>query len=155
MIWKGVIEMLNDLKKALRENTATEFCPDAILESTTSVKDAFLDDPETDLIGAEDDPEIRDLIETIPEYGGSDEDTEQDIEALTESLSATATRPSAHTADTLKRELLHHRDQDKKLQSELDFYKKRSNDYQVNRIQTAIIANDKKISDLESQIRSL
>jgi hypothetical protein len=79
--------MLIDLKKAINEHREGNFPSEAILESTSSVKDAFLDDPEVALLGAENDPEIAALINDIPGYddGVDDAEMKKNVEALTES----------------------------------------------------------------------
>jgi hypothetical protein len=84
-----VIILLTELKKAILEHQEGNFPSEAILESTTSVKDAFLDDPEAALIGAENDPAIKDLINDIPGYESGDEEAEKAIETLAESMTET------------------------------------------------------------------
>lgn len=80
--------MLTELKKAMREQQQGSFVADAIMESNTSVKDLFLDEPDVALIGAENDPKIKGLIDRLPEYDedGGDEIAEK-VDALTESFS--------------------------------------------------------------------
>lgn len=79
--------MILGLKKMLNEETKLDILSEAAKQVTTDVKDLFLDDPETALIGAEEDPEIAQLVNTIPEYDDHDEETEREIEKLTENLS--------------------------------------------------------------------
>lgn len=79
--------MLNRLKKEIKQRELAEL----MLESLTTksdeiVKSAFLDDFAADVLGAENDPEIKQLVETIPEYEDHDDQLEMEIFSLTESL---------------------------------------------------------------------
>lgn len=79
--------MLNRLKKEIKQRELSEL----MLESLTTksdeiVKSAFLDDFAADVLGAENDPEIKQLVETIPEYEDHDDQLEMEIFSLTESL---------------------------------------------------------------------
>lgn len=79
--------MISGLKKELSriktENFLTEAAVDAAIGTDDDIRDAILDDPETVLAGAEDDPEIEKLVEKIPEY--DEEVTDKDLEKLEES----------------------------------------------------------------------
>lgn len=79
--------MLNNLKNAIKQ----EEMSNALLESMTSatdsdVKDLFLDDISVAVLGAENDPEIKNLAQSIPEYDDHDEDVAAQVESLVESL---------------------------------------------------------------------
>lgn len=79
--------MISGLKKELNriktENFLTEAAVDAAIGTDDDIRDAILDDPETVLAGAEDDPKIEKLVEKIPEY--DEEVTDKDLEKLEES----------------------------------------------------------------------
>lgn len=83
--------MLQTLKAKMRNdvmfNGALESALYRLTESTDDdIKDIFLDDPEAIVIGAEDDPKIEKIVDSIPE--DVDEDTKEvtakDIEDLVE-----------------------------------------------------------------------
>lgn len=79
--------MLTAIKEMLMEEKRLENGYKAIVENSDRVvRDMFLDDIETVVDGAENDPEIKALIETIPEYDEEDDILETEIEAMTESL---------------------------------------------------------------------
>lgn len=76
--------------EGLKRDIARDKMSDILFEVATrtkgdeSIKDAFLDDPEMQVIGAENDPEINKLIAMIPEYEGDGKDV--DLKSLEESL---------------------------------------------------------------------
>lgn len=82
--------MLSRLKKEIKQREMAEM----MLESLTTksdeiIKSAFLDDFTADVLGAENDPEIKQLVELIPEYDDHDDQLEMEILSLTESLMET------------------------------------------------------------------
>lgn len=82
--------MLSRLKQEIKQREMAEM----MLESLTTksdeiVKSAFLDDFAVDVLGAENDPEIKQLVESIPEYDDHDDQLEMEILSLTESLMET------------------------------------------------------------------
>ena len=86
--------MLNNLKNALRQERETEAITESMTRSNRGeeyIKSAFLDGLENATLGAENDPEIKGLIESIPEYDDYDESVESEINAhaLAESLTET------------------------------------------------------------------
>jgi hypothetical protein len=108
--------MLTGLKKLINEHREGNFPSDAILESASSVKDAFLDDPEVALIGAENDPEIAALINDIPGYddGVDDAEMKKNVEALSESMTETvlethfnSPEKRKHDIEYLEKEIAH------------------------------------------------
>lgn len=85
--------MLDLLKRELRQNRQLEFVQEAMAEASDDrLKSAFLDGFETAVIGAENDPDIKDLAESIPEYEDDDENVVTDIEIkhLAENLTETS-----------------------------------------------------------------
>jgi hypothetical protein len=148
--------MLNDLKKTLKKDSTSEFEPNVILESMNSVGDVFLDDPETDLIGAEDDPEIKSLIDKLPEYNGdASEDIAEHVQALSESSTIPLNKPDAHKTkdNTESRNKINFlRGKINILNSDTEFYRKRGNLHQVNQAKMQIISLEKQIKDIESKI---
>lgn len=67
--------MLNDLKRYInRDNeftSALEAAAYAVIEnSTDDIKSAFLDDPNARMVGVENDPEIKKLVDSIPPVDG-------------------------------------------------------------------------------------
>jgi hypothetical protein len=75
--------MLNSLKKALNRDAVNSVVMEKVVTSVkdTDVKDMFLDDVDTFLDGAEDDPEMEELVSKVPEYDDEDID-DDDLEAL-------------------------------------------------------------------------
>lgn len=75
--------MLDGLKSLVYRDKTN----DIIMEATydTDVKDIFLDDMDAVVLGAENDPNIKRLIDQIPAYEETDREFEQKIEAITES----------------------------------------------------------------------
>lgn len=78
--------MLGELKKAMEKEKTNDLILEAMVRNTNAVKNAFLDNFEMDIIGAENDPEIRSLITKIPEYDDHDEEIVKSIDKLTESI---------------------------------------------------------------------
>lgn len=146
--------MLNDLKKTLQDENDSNFELESILESTLDIKDVFLDDPETALIGAEDDPEIEALVDKVPEYS-DDPDVKEDIESLTESVAATATRHGSQSAEDIKALINRLGIINRKLQSEIGLYRKRGNLHQVSITSNKLRENEKKIDELQSKLNAL
>jgi hypothetical protein len=84
--------MLSNLKKEIKRQENTE----AMLESMVapsraeeSIRNAILGDVRMDVLGAENDPEIKALVENVPEYDDHDEDVEMEIASMTEALAET------------------------------------------------------------------
>jgi hypothetical protein len=83
--------MLIGLKKAINEHRRAELFNDVLLEnSADQIKSMFLDDPDVVTIGAENDPEIKSLVNDLPEYGGEEEEIEDEIKSVSESLTETS-----------------------------------------------------------------
>ena len=79
--------MLNNLKQEIKRQEMDQF----MLESMTTggdgqIKDAFLDNVSFAILGAENDPEIKGLAATIPEYDDTDGELEAEIQTMTENL---------------------------------------------------------------------
>ncbi|NNV04722.1 hypothetical protein [Brevibacillus sp. MCWH] len=82
--------MLNNLKMKIKQQELSEFVMEAMTKSTDDgVKSIFLDDVETSILGAENDPEVKSLVESIPEYEEHDPETDLGIETMVESLTET------------------------------------------------------------------
>lgn len=150
--------MLNELKEALRYDEERNFMMDALLENVNQagedIRDAFLDDPDYVVIGAENDPEIKALIDIIPEYSESDdEDVKEKVSSLVESVAATLTRVTPAQLEEMKREIFRLKSRNEKLRSEIEFFRKRGVMAQVMRAQQELAANERKIDDLEMEIR--
>jgi hypothetical protein len=74
--------MLYNLKKEISRQNFEDIVMETTVASASDdkVKSLFLDDFETVLLGAETDPEVKDIAEHIPEYDGdTDLETEQSI----------------------------------------------------------------------------
>lgn len=79
--------MLNNLKQEIKRQEMDQF----MLESMTAggdgkIKDAFLDNVSFAILGAENDPEIKGLADTIPEYDDTDGELEMELQSMTENL---------------------------------------------------------------------
>lgn len=153
--------MIEGLKKALRSEENENFLFDAILENASEasdeVRDAFLDDIDYVVIGAENDPEIKALVETIPEYSGSEveeAEVEQEISTLVENLAATVTKLSPQHIEELKREINKLKAKNERLRGELEFFRKRGNTMQSMRCQREIEENERRINRIEEDIRN-
>lgn len=84
--------MLTHLKKQIANERNVEVLQEALSGRTNAddlIKSAFLDNWEADLLGAETDPKVKALVESVPQYDDHDEDVAKDIKALTESLEET------------------------------------------------------------------
>ena len=82
--------MLENLKRLINaESTKTvmeEAAEKVIVDDDDSIKDAFLDDVETMVVGAENDPEIKKIVDTLPEVADEAEPvTQDDIKKMVES----------------------------------------------------------------------
>jgi len=153
--------LIEGLKKALRSEENENFLFDAILENASEasdeVRDAFLDDIDYVVIGAENDPEIKALVETIPEYSGSEveeAEVEQEISTLVENLAATVTKLSPQHIEELKREINRLKAKNERLRGELEFFRKRGNTMQSMRCQREIEENERRIDRIEEDIRN-
>jgi Uncharacterized conserved protein len=153
--------LIEGLKKALRSEENENFLFDAILENASEasdeVRDAFLDDIDYVVIGAENDPEIKALVETIPEYSGSEveeAEVEQEISTLVENLAATVTKLSPQHIEELKREINRLKAKNERLRGELEFFRKRGNTMQFMRCQREIEENERRIDRIEEDIRN-
>ena len=127
---------------------------EAILESTLDVKDVFLDDPETYIAGAEDDPEIKKLLDSIPEYS-EDDDTKQEIEAATESLTATQVHDAPSSASDVRAEITRLELENRRMLTEAALYRKRGNTFQLQHVTKRLRANDERIKALRVKLRTL
>lgn len=79
--------MLNRLKQEIKQRELAELMLESLTTKTDEiVKSAFLDDFTADVLGAENDPKIKQLVDTIPEYDDHDDQLEMEIISLTESL---------------------------------------------------------------------
>jgi uncharacterized protein (DUF1778 family) len=82
--------MLDRLKSDIARQKHNDFVMEAAVKSASDhdsdIKDAFLDDPDMAVMGAENDPEIAKLVDQIPEYEGQDEVSDEEIERLEESF---------------------------------------------------------------------
>jgi hypothetical protein len=82
--------MLSRLKQEIKQREMAEMLIESLTtKSDEIVKSAFLDDISVDVLGAENDPEIKQLVESIPEYDDHDDQLEMEILSLTESLMET------------------------------------------------------------------
>lgn len=75
--------MLDGLKSLVYRDRTN----DVIMEATadTDIKDMFLDDMDVVVLGAENDPQIKRLIDSIPAYEEADGEFASKIAAITES----------------------------------------------------------------------
>lgn len=84
--------MLSELRAMLKEGTETviendtSLMMDALNDDNQFIKSAFLDDPDTMVIGAENDEAIAKFIESVPEDDEADPVTDEDIEKIAESM---------------------------------------------------------------------
>jgi len=80
--------MLTTLKAKMRNDvefrTSLEAASEYISENIDDIKDIFLDDPDALIIGAENDPEIAKLVDSLPDDPDVEEVTAKDIEDLVE-----------------------------------------------------------------------
>ncbi len=145
--------MLNDLKRALGEEEQVSFETSAMLEAAMDIKDVFLDNPEMALLGAEEDPEVRKLVEDVPEYDDdNDKETKRDIEALTEALSATAVAEPPQSTESIKAHINRLEILNSKLRSQIELYRKRGNTYQVAPLQARVKQNENHIDELRTKL---
>lgn len=75
--------MLEVLKEQLKTDTTSDLVMEAAAGS--DIRDVFLDNLDTVVLGAENDPAINKLIDRIPEYDDIDPEFAKEVEALTES----------------------------------------------------------------------
>lgn len=81
--------MLDELRRAMRVENQDEMVVESMLaQSDDSVRSAFLDDVDFDVLGAENDPEVSKLVDGIPEYDEAAE-VNKNLKKLTESLEET------------------------------------------------------------------
>jgi hypothetical protein len=80
--------MLNNLKREIKRQEMSQVMMESFSSNATdnAIKSVFLDDVDTAVLGAENDPEIKALVASIPEYDEQDEELELEIHTLTESL---------------------------------------------------------------------
>jgi len=80
--------MLEGLKKDIAREKNSTFVFEAMTESMSDddIKDAFLDDEEVLVLGAENDPEIAELADAIPEYDEDNQDIDAELENLQENF---------------------------------------------------------------------
>lgn len=76
--------MLEGLKAAVYRDKSNDIVMEAAMDG--DVKDLFLDDMNMVVLGAENDPKIKKLIEQIPAYEETDRDFESKIDSITESV---------------------------------------------------------------------
>lgn len=77
--------MLTFLKESINKEKEDEFLTSVLMENKIAKK-IFLDDLDSAVIGAEQDPGIKTLVDTIPEYDDNDELIEAEINSMVESL---------------------------------------------------------------------
>lgn len=82
--------MLDGLKQDIAKQKSDEFVLEAAVAHASDddgdIQDAFLDDPDLAVIGAENDPEIAKLIDDIPEYDDKENISDEDLEKMEESF---------------------------------------------------------------------
>lgn len=82
--------LVNGIKGIIAAEESARLEVQMVVESTLSaddkLRDKFLDDPESEIAGAENDPKIQKLIDSLPEYDGSDSAMENNITAALESI---------------------------------------------------------------------
>lgn len=80
--------MFTKLKQDIQQQELGNIITEAMTRNTGSdvVKSVFLDGFQADVLGAESDPQIRTLVDTIPEYQDQDSALEAEIHSLTENL---------------------------------------------------------------------
>lgn len=78
--------MFTNLKMELHKEESHELLASRLYEGVSdTVKDKFLSDPDFVTLGAESDPEIEKLVNSIPEYGP---DPEKELKQLEEAFIA-------------------------------------------------------------------
>lgn len=84
--------MLNSIKAAIGKENVEDMVMEAATRPSSDemVKSAFLDSYDVGVVGAESDPKIQGLLETIPEYEEEEEASKLtlDLKNLTESFLA-------------------------------------------------------------------
>lgn len=80
--------MLDNLKKCIANEQRMKFVTEAasLSDDDTDIKDAFLDDFDLQVTGAENDPEIAKLCDSIPEYDDDNQDINDDLQSMTENF---------------------------------------------------------------------
>jgi hypothetical protein len=81
--------MLNNLKRQIKQEEMSNVLLEAMTTGDQDIKDLFLDDVQLAVLGAENDPEVKELVQSIPEYDDHDEDVIAQIESVAESLMET------------------------------------------------------------------
>lgn len=73
--------MLKSLKAELHNDDVKELVASRVYEGVSeNIKDKFMTDPDLVTLGAESDPEIEKLVNSIPEYGPDPEKELKNIE---------------------------------------------------------------------------
>lgn len=82
---KGELCMLTNLKNSLRQEEMTNIVTEAVTRSRgdEQIKSAFLDTVGFEVVGAENDPEIKALVDKLPEYDDYDESVEAAVNEST------------------------------------------------------------------------
>lgn len=77
--------MLENLKKTLRQEEMTDLLTESVSRKRGEdyVKSVFLDNVGLEVLGAENDPEVKQLADKLPEYDDHDESVEAAVEAET------------------------------------------------------------------------
>lgn len=76
--------MLDELKSAVYRDKTVDILMEAV--GGSDVRDMFLDSIEFSVLGAENDPQIKHLIDEIPAYEETDPAFEKELQAVTESF---------------------------------------------------------------------
>lgn len=76
--------MLDELKRAVYRDKTDDIAMEAV--GGSDVRDLFLNSIELSILGADNDPEIKHLIDTIPAYEETDPAFEKELRAVTESI---------------------------------------------------------------------
>lgn len=82
---KGEPHMINNLRNRLRQEEMTDILTEAVTRGRgeEQIKSAFLDTVGFEVLGAENDPEIKALVDKLPEYDDYDEGVEAAINEST------------------------------------------------------------------------
>lgn len=76
--------MLDFIKQSLHRDQTVDIMMEAV--GSSDVRDIFLNNLEMAVVGADNDPEIKRLIDNIPAYEETDPEFEKELRAVTESF---------------------------------------------------------------------
>lgn len=102
---KEEIPMLENLKRTIREDiygsSLLEAAAEQISQDDDDIRDTMLDDPDAIIIGAENDPEIEKIVNSLPDTVIEDDEvTTKDIEKITEEyVPESAADDDSHESD--------------------------------------------------------